>query len=243
MFVKNSQSEAALKLVLMLDQHADGLPMDYMEYQRGEILINKGEYYGAIVAYLKFISNFRSPSLKKDAYYKISLCYWLLNKPDLARQNFEMAKKTGREVAEPDKYAARQLSENQFPNIKILRVRFFTDGGYYKEAREVLQTIIPADLITLKDQTEYYYRKARLAHKTGELPVAKLFYQQSIDMTGENPWYFAPNSALQLGYIAQTQKDKVLAKKYFEKALSYKRHEYKNSIDSKAKSALEQLNN
>lgn len=29
---------------------------------------------------------------------------------------------------------------------------------------------------------------------------------------------------------------------YFELALSYKKHEYKNSIDSKAKSALGQLN-
>src|SRR5258708_9646561 len=166
-----------------------------------------------------------------------------MNKPDIAKQYFEKAKKTGRDVAEPDKYAARQLAENQFPNPKILRVRFLTDGGYYREARDVLQTILLGDLITLKDQTEYYYRKARLSHKTGELPVAKLFYQQSIDMAGENPWYFAPNSALQLGYIAQTQKDKVLAKKYFDKALSYKRHEYKNSIDSKATSALDQLSN
>ena len=243
MRIKNSQDEEALRLIQTLDQHPDGLPMYYIEYQRAEILLSKGEYYVAILAYLKFINNFRSPSLKKDAYYKISLCYLLLNKPDLARQNFEKAKKTGREVAEPDKYAARQLLENKFPNPKILRVRLLTDGGYYKEAREVLQGILPSDLITLKDQTEYYYRKARLAHKTGELHVAKLFYLQSIDMTGENSWYFAPNSALQLGYIAQTEKDKVTAKKYFEKALSYKRHEYKNSIDSKAKSALEQLNN
>ncbi len=243
MLVKNSQSEDALKMVQMLDQHTDGLAMYYIEYQRGEILINKGDYYGAIQAYLKFVNNFKSSSLKKDTYYKISLCYWLLNKNDLASQNFEKARKTGKDITEPDKYAARQLSENKFPNPKILRVRFFTDGGYYKEAREVLQSILPSDLTTPKDQTEYYYRKARLAHKTGELPVAKLFYQQSIDMTGDNPWYFAPNAALQLGYIAQNQKDKVLAKKYFEKALSYKKHEYKNSIDSKAKSALEQLNN
>ncbi len=32
-----------------------------------------------------------------------------------------------------------------------------------------------------------------------------------------------------------------MAKKYFEQALSYKRHEYKSSIDSKSRSALEQL--
>jgi tetratricopeptide (TPR) repeat protein len=162
---------------------------------------------------------------------------------DLAKVNFDKAKKSGREVADPDKYAARQLDENRLPNPKILRVRLYTDGGYYKEAREVLQTIVPSDLLTLKDQTEFYYRKARLAHKTGEISVAKLFYTQSIDMTGENPWYFAPNSALQLGYIAQAQKEFATARMYFEKALAYKRHEYKSSIDSKAKSALDQLNN
>ena len=242
MLMKNSQSEQALKLMQSLDQHPDGLQMYYIEYLRGEALTYKGEYALAIQAYHKFLTNFRSQSFKKDSYYKISLCYWLLNKPDLARQNFEKAKQTGRDVSEPDKYASRQLEENKFPNTKILRVRFFTDGGYFAEAREVLQTIMPADLTTLKDETEYFYRKARLAHKTGELSAAKLFYEQSIDMTGQNPWYFAANSALQLGYIAQAQKDKVMARKYFEQALGYKRHEYKNSIDSKARSALEQLN-
>ncbi len=243
MLVKNSQSAEALKLLHELDQHPDGLQMYYVEYLRGEALTHSGDYASAIQAYRKFIANYRSQSFKKDAYYKIGLCNFLLNKPDLARQNFDIARKTGRDVAEPDKYAARQLEDTNLPNPKILRVRFFTDGGYYPEAKEALAAITPADLTNLKDQTEYYYRKARLAHKTGELSVAKLFYTQSIDMTGENPWYFAANSALQLGYIAQSQKDKVMAKKYFEQALSYKRHEYKNSIDSKAKSALEQLNN
>jgi len=243
MLVKNSQSEEALKLFQALDQHQDGLQMAYIEYLRGEALTYKGEYAEAILAYHKFITNFHSQSFKKDAYYKIALCYWLLNKTDLARQNFEKARNMGRDVAEPDKYSARQLEENNFPNPKILRVRFFTDGGYYAQAQDVLRTILPSDLTSLKDRTEYYYRKARLAHKTGELFVAKVFYEQSIDMTGENPWYFAANSALQLGYIAQAQKDNVMAKKYFEQALNFKRHEYKNSIDSKARSALEQLNN
>jgi len=242
MLVKNSQSEEALKLFQTLDQHQDGLQVVYIEYLRGEALTYKGEYAQAILAYQKFIANFHSQSFKKDAYYKIALCYWLLNNVDLARQNFEKARNSGRDVAEPDKYSARQLEENNFPNPKILRVRFLTDGGYYAQARDVLHTILPSDLTSLKDQTEYYYRKARLAHKTGELFIAKLFYEQSIDMTGENPWYFAANSALQLGYISQAQKDKVMAKKYFEQALGYKRHEYKNSIDSKARSALEQLN-
>jgi len=243
MLVKNSQSEEAYTLIQNLDQHSNGLPIYYVEYLRGEVLMQRGDYPGAILAYQKFIAGYRSQSFKKDSYYKISLCYWLENKYDLAKQNYEKAKKTGRDVAEPDKYAALQLEDATFPNPKILKVRFYTDGGYYKEAQETLQSILPSDLSTLKDQTEYYYRKARLAHKTGELSAAKLFYQQSIDMAGSNPWYFAPNSALQLGYIAKAQKDFPMARKYFEKAMSYKKHEYKSSIDTKAKLALEEIRN
>lgn len=243
MMMKNSQSEEAMALIHTLDRQTQGLSVYYVEYLRGEILLQKGDYSHAIQAYQKFIHGYKSQSFKKDSYYKISLCYFLQNKRELAQTNFDIAKKTGREAAEPDKAAAAQLKEDKFPNAKILKARFYTDGGYYKEAKEVLHTIVPPDLTSSKDQIEFYYRKARLSHKTGELPAAKLFYNQTIDMTGENAWYFAPNSALQLGYIAQSQRDYPTAKKYFEMALNYKRHEYKNSIDGKAKSALETLKN
>jgi len=243
MLVKNGQSEEALNLIHSLDQNTVGLSVYYTEYLRGEILLQRGDYPEAITAYQKFIQNYKSENFKKDCYYKIALAYYLQSKMPQAKASFEKAKTTGREIADPDKYAAAQLKENQFPNAKILKVRLSTDGGYYMEAKEELQKITPADLTGTKDQTEFYYRKARLAHRTNELSAAKLFYQQTIDMTGMNTWYFAPNSALQLGYIAQSARDYASAKKYFEKALSYKKHEYKNSIDGKARSAMEQLPN
>jgi tetratricopeptide (TPR) repeat protein len=165
----------------------------------------------------------------------------LLGNKENALKYFEIAKKTGKATADPDKYAAAMLEEGTLPNAKILKVRFYTDGGYYKEAKEMLKSISPSDLPNKKDLTEFYYRKGRLAQKIQDLPGAKLFYMQTIDMTGDNPWYFAPNAALQLGYISQSQGDNVAAKKYFEKALSYKKYEYKNGIDTKAKSALDQL--
>lgn len=241
MLVKEARSEEALKLISSLDVHNQGLPMYYIEYLRGEILLQKGEYAKSIQAYQKFIKAYRSSSFKKDSYFKISLCYWMLNNNTLAKENFEKAKVTGKDVAEPDKYAARQLEESSFPNKKLLKVRFCTDGGYYPEATDALKAIQSSDLVTYKDQTEYYYRKARLAHRTGDINSAKLFYQQSIDMTKDNPWYFGANAALQLGYIARDQKDYEKAKRYFELALTYKKHEYKSSIDGKAKSALEEL--
>ncbi len=241
MLMKDAQSEEALKLIHALDTKPQGLPMDYIEYLRGEALTERGDYALGIQAYQKFLKGYKSQSFRKDSYYKIGLCYYLLGNMDLARKNHEIAKKTGRTSADPDKYAAAMLEDGIFTNPKILKARFFTDGGYYKEAKEMLRSINPSELTHAKDLTEFYYRKGRLAHKTQDLPTAKLYYLQTIDLTGAQPWYFAPNSALQLGYIYQGQGDLASAKKYFEKALSYKRYEYKNGIDRKAKSALDQL--
>jgi tetratricopeptide (TPR) repeat protein len=241
MLTKDSQSEKVLQLISDLDQHNQGLQVHYIEYLRAEALLNKGEYAKAIASYQKFIKGYRSQSFKKDAHYKIAICFWLMNDETQARVYYDKAKIIGREQADPDKYAATQLAENKLPNQKILKVRFFTDGGFYKEAHVAIQAIQFSELKTLKEQTEYFYRKGRLAQKTDEFSVAKIYYEETIHLAKENPWYFAPNAALQLGYIYRDQKNYVMAKKYFEQALTYRKHEYKSSIDSKSRSALEQL--
>lgn len=241
MLMKNSQSEKALELIQTLDREKDGLPMHYIDYLRGEIFLQRGNYDLAVKTYQNFINNYKSINFKKDANFKIAMAYHLLGKEDMAWRYFDIAKKTGKDLAEPDRYAAAQLREENLPNAKLFKVRMATDGGYYPEAKDYFRSISPADLKNEKDRTEYYYRRARLADKTGDLKAAKIYYEQTIDMVGDKPWYFAANSALQLGYLAHARKDYPQAKVYFEKALSYKKHEYKNSIDGKAKSALEQL--
>ncbi|HTH57612.1 MAG TPA: tetratricopeptide repeat protein, partial [Cyclobacteriaceae bacterium] len=207
MCMKDSQSDKALEYMNTLDQHNQGLQMYYIEYLHGDALLNKGEYQAAISYYLKFLKGYRSQSFLKDAHYKIAICYWLLNNEVEAKKYFEKAKVVGRDQADPDKNAAMQLQENKLPNQKILKVRYFTDGGYYDEAQRSAKSIQFTELHTLKEQTEYFYRLARLAHKTEELSVARIYYEETITLAKENPWYFAPNAALQLGYIYRDQKD------------------------------------
>ena len=77
--------------------------------------------------------------------------------------------------------------------------------------------------------------------KTGKTLQAIGLYKNTILESGDKGWYFAPNSALQLGYYYETGDNLQKAKEYFELALSYKNHPYKNSIDNKAKAALARL--
>jgi hypothetical protein len=85
------------------------------------------------------------------------------------------------------------------------------------------------------------YRTARLNHKAGQDKDAVTYYLKTIELSKDETYYFAPNSCLQLGYIYQGRKEKAEAKKYFTAALNYKNYEYKNSIDNKAKAALNDL--
>jgi tetratricopeptide (TPR) repeat protein len=177
----------------------------------------------------------------KDAYYKLGLCYLLNGNQSDALVLFKEAKKQGKDESEADKSAARNLNSKELPQLALMKVRYATDGGYYKEARQLLNTIKDKDLPAKRDQVEYYYRKARLEHKSGQKEAAKLFYKQTIEMAGDENWYFAPNSCLQLGYIFQEENKLQDAKNSFQHALTYKKHEYKNSIDSKSRSALARL--
>jgi hypothetical protein len=97
------------------------------------------------------------------------------------------------------------------------------------------------DSTTLPERAEYFYRKARIYHGLQQVALAKQHYEQTIKVCGSSSLYFAPNAALQLGYLYQEEHNIAKAKVYYRSALNYKAHEYKNSIDHKAKLALSSL--
>jgi len=239
--LKNNQAEAALTMLDSLAKQTQGLPLSYADYLKGEIYLYKGEYLNSISSFRWFVNQYRGQNGIKDAHYKIGLCYWLNGNSNDAQAAFKQAKAVGKEASESDRYAARSLAEPEPPNIKLTKARYAIDGGYYVQARQMLESIVPTDIPTKRDQVEYHYRMARLAHKQNDLGSAKNYYRQTIDSNGDEDWYFAPNACLQLGYIVWAEGDETLARNYFNKALSYDKHEYKNSIDSKAKSAIAQI--
>jgi tetratricopeptide (TPR) repeat protein len=241
MAIKNSASEQALTQLLKISADKNGILIPYADYQTGEVFLHKGEYASSIRSYQKFIVEYRGQNYIKDAHYKIGVCYWLMGSTTEASRYFDKAKDEGRESAEADKYAARSLAENSYPHVKLSKIRYATDGGYYDDAKKIIASVTDKELTTAKEKIEFTYRKGRLHHKSGSLIEAQKEYIETIEKQGEENWYFAPNACLQLGYLFVSQKQLKEAQKYFEKALTYKKHEYKNSIDSKAKSALAQL--
>lgn len=235
--IKNSQSETALNLLKKIDPKL----ITYTYYQLGEVYLHKGDYELAIQSYQNFLKDYKGQNFIKDAQYKTGISYWLKGNAKESSIYFEKAKIQGKESTEADKYAARNLSENTLPNAKLSKIRYATDGGYYEIAKNLVTDVKEEDLESPKEKIEFVYRKARLLDKTNSAAEAITLYQQTIELQGSESWYFAPNACLQLGYLMMAQNKKIEAQSYFEKAISYKKHEYKNSIDSKAKSALAKI--
>lgn len=241
--MKSQKNKIALQVLDSLErlQNPSYIQFSLLTYLKAEALLQKGDYAEAIKKYKEFTKMHQGNNYIKDATYKTGLAYWLLNQPDIAISYFENAGDIGVALTEVDKHANKQLESDPFVNRKIMSARLLTDGGYYEQALKSLDNIRSSELGDKKDEIELNYRKARIYHQTDQINAAIAFYKLTINSSEKNNWYFAPNAALQLGFIYLSEENKYLAEKYFKKALSYKEHEYKNSIDNKAKSALSKL--
>lgn len=238
--LKANQAEITLNYMDDLQTNQNVTPLFY--YLAGEANLCKGNDVEAAAWFIRFNQQYKGTNLVKDAYFKTGLTYWLLNQNSIAKRYFTLASQNGVAHTEADKYAEKALATILESDKTLWRIRLFTDGGYFAKAKELVESKNESDFTSLKNQVEFYYRKARLFDKMKDTASAEKFYLQTIAKARKNHWYFAPNACLQMGYQYKSMNENEKACRWFNQALSYDKHEYKNSIDSKAKAALAQLN-
>ena len=244
LLIKNAESEKALNIInhlLSVQNKEQHISFPILEYLKAEIMLQKGNFSSSISWYNHFVNTQKGSDFIKDSYYKIALNYLLLGEKEKSLEFIELAISNGTTHTEADKYAHSKLMDIPLSNPIILRLRYAIDGGYYDRANTIIDQIDDFNFANKIDEVEYDYRKARLYHKTNKITMAIALYKVTINNTVNTEWYFGANAALQLGYIYKNQKKLEMAEKYFKIAMNYKGHEYKNSIDNKAKSALSSL--
>ncbi|WP_242928069.1 tetratricopeptide repeat protein [Pontibacter vulgaris] len=217
------------------------LAFPYLYHMAAELYLCRGNTERSVQENKIFLSKHKGQHYLKSAHFKLYLAFWLDNNFKQAEFHLAQVKALGKAVVEEDVYAERFADENLPLNRHLLLARLYSDGGYGREALKELNRLEITKATPQALQGEYFYRKARIYHDLNEVMLAKRFYNQTISTDLNSGLYFAPNAALQLGYIYQSENDPVKAKVYFRKAISYKGHAYKNSIDQKAKLALSAL--
>jgi hypothetical protein len=241
LFKKTKNTDQALKYYLKRPQGNMYLSFPYLHHMAADMYLNSGNYDASIRENQLFLKLHKGEHYVKAAHFKLYLAYLLDNHSPQALWYYNKINQVGISEIEEDKYAAKFVEKREQPEKNLLIARLRTDGGYYKQALKALDGVDTTRSAPISVRGEYLYRKARIYHGMEEEELAVKYYKETIEVCGSSDLYFAPNAALQLGYIHQLQNRKELAKYYFKKAQTYHGHEYKSSIDAKAKLALSAL--
>ena len=219
------------------------LPVPYLHHMAADLLLYRGDYAASERENLAFLHESRGPHYRKDAAFKLYLTAWLGGQPAATMARYRaLINQPGPADVEEDTYAQHYYDEARGLNPVLTRARLQSDGGYDREALVTLRGFRPTATSLWRDRIEAPYRRARAFQGLGQLDSAWFYFEQTLTEAGPKaPYYYAPQAALQQGYMAQSVGNKPTARKYFQKALAYPWHEYKNSTDAKAKLALRTL--
>ncbi|GAB3571192.1 hypothetical protein GCM10027578_29010 [Spirosoma luteolum] len=247
---KNGHGEQALAYLSRRPTGPAYRPLPIVDNILGDIYLQKGQYATADACFGRFLANYRGQNFLKDSYYKRFLCHWLAGQPDSAgRPLLARVLQTGRTTVESDKAAQRfaegYLKRGPTPNQALLmRARLACDGGFTDQALGYLRPYSEARFSGLPEQAEFNYRMGRIQQRRNAPDAAIPYFVRALalsDAYDGAPLSFGATSALQLGYIYKQKNDRTRARSFFERALAQKNHEYKNSIDNKARAGLSGL--
>jgi tetratricopeptide (TPR) repeat protein len=144
----------------------------------------------------------------------------------------------GNDQVDNDLEALSFAAKKQKPDLALLKARLLFDGGYYERAISELEGYSSANV---KNNLEHTYRLARIYHNQGKPDEAIRYYKTTIKEGEKLPYYYAANSALQLGLIYEKRKDYVQARIYFSKVLDMDFDEYQFSIKNKAQAGMNRI--
>ena len=193
---------------------------------------------GAVIHFEKFLKEFKGKFYVKDAYQKISWYYYIYGDQTKANYYRKEILNHGNLETEADQQAQKEAKTDRWPEKILLKARLLNDGGYYMEALRILYGKKHTDFPRIEDKLEFTYRVGRLYDDLERDDEAIEFYKQAIFFGEKRKEHFASRAALQIGFIYEKRKDFQTAISWFNRCLDMKDHEFKNSLDQRAKAGI-----
>ena len=234
--LNNKKAAVAESILAGRNMSKEYLQFPMLDYEMGDAKMKRLDY-NAINYFEKFIKYSQSNFYTKDACYNIAICYYLMGKNDLAEQYKRKTKSIGKTESDADKNAQKNAGK-PFPHRELLKAKLLNDGGNNEQALQILNNV--KDLNT-ENQLEYYYRLGRVYDELHDYEKAIGNYIKTIELGTSSTEYYAARAALQAGYIFENKGNKTEAIRYFNMTLNMDDHDYKNSLDQRAKSGINRI--
>jgi tetratricopeptide (TPR) repeat protein len=240
--VNDQRADYARGIMELMNPSSEYLSMPVWDLEMGYVTLYHLEPDAAHFL-MKFIAEFRGKFYVKDVLHKLSWFYYLSGDMGKARMYRELTLTQGSIETEADKQALMDARSGKWPDPLLLKARLLSDGGYWQEAFSLVQGKSSADFPYSEERLEFAYRLGRIYDGLGRDDEAIAAYLTTIKLGQKRREYYAARAALQIGFIYEKRGDKLTAQSYFQKVLNLKDHEYKNSLDQRAKAGIARCRN
>lgn len=238
--LNNQKAEQGIKVLTERNQSAEYAEIHYHDYVMGLMKLERQDP-DAITYLERFVREFKGKFYVKEALQRLSWAYYLKGDMTAANKYRALVLQRGNQETDADKQAQKEAKAGKWPNTLLLRARLMSDGGFYQQALNLLLTKRSNDFATVEEKLEYAYRLARIYDEMGQDTTAIKLYDVTVKIGSNRPEYFAARSALQLGYIYEKTGNKAKARQSFQTCIDMDGHDYKNSLDQRAKAGLLRL--
>jgi len=236
-YSRAGENDKAIRILTERPRSADRYQFYYLDYMLGVARLNRLDK-DACYPLLNFLGNFKGKNYIRSAYMHLAWYYLIQNNLQQYNYYVERIKLRGNDQVDNDLEALSFAAKNSKPDLSLLKARLLFDGGYYERAISQLEGYASADA---KNNLEHTYRLGRIYHKQGKQEEAIRYYKATIKDGEKLPYYYAANSALQLGLMFEKRKDYTQAKIYFSKVLDMEFDEYQFSIKNKAQAGMNRI--
>jgi len=236
--LNSKQTDYALQILENRNKSGEYMQTTAWDFEMGYIKYHKLQLNDAIASFENFIRNFKGKFYVKDVLQKLSWAYYLKGNKEEAEKYRLLTIKNGNTDSDADKKAYRDAKKNVWPEEALLKARILNDGGYNKEALAILTRKDIEEYSKPEEKLEYAYRLGRIYDDMGRADEAIQYYTMAINLGKDRTEYYAARAALQLGFIYEKRNQKTLAINSFQECLDMGDHEYKDSLDQRAKSGI-----
>jgi len=236
--INNKMNDYARNIIENRNDAPGYMQTPVWNFEMGYVQLRNLQLEDAAKNFEYFVSHFKGKFYVKDAWEKLAWCYYLEGNISAANTARQMVLKKGSTDTDADKQANKDAKSGRFPNTILLKARLLSDGGYNTQALATLNGKNIKDFPLVEDQLEFTYRMARIYDDLNNDDVAIKNYLNAIAIGENRTEYYASRAALQIGLIYEKQGNKSLAIQYYKKCLGMDDHDYKDSIDQKAKAGI-----
>ena len=174
----------------------------------------------------------------KEMTYNLALYYLLNGNRDKYKELCTIVIEEGSDINERDREAYYDASLDYEPDINLVKARLLMDGEYLDRFKKMIIEFENHPRKELPYQLEYSYLQGKYAVATNDDLKAKTFFKWVIENGQGEDYYFACESALNLGNIYEKEGDYSNARKYYTKSVSLYKKRYYEYIGAKADKAL-----